>query len=177
MGRVPESEEYLEYLDEDREPRTLDDGFLREPISVLHPPKPVCAARDATIADVVRLMQRHHFGCILVVEGEKLVGILTERDIVQEVFGSTIDPETTRVDRVMTENPETLRPADPIVFALNKMSLGGFRHVPRADAAGSPVGVISVKDIVDHIADFFAQDVQTGPPEPGGDVGKDRDGA
>jgi CBS domain-containing protein len=178
MVRVPsESEEYLEYLDEERRPRTLDDGFLREPISVLDPAKPVCAARGTTIAEVVRQMQAHRIGCVLVVDAGKLAGILTERDLLQEVIGSTIDPQTTAVDRVMTENPETLRPADPIVFALNKMSLGGFRHVPLVDDEGRPVGVISVKDIVDYIADFFAADVHNVPPEPGGDVGKDRDGA
>jgi CBS domain-containing protein len=178
MSRVlSESEEYLEYLDEERAPRTLDDRFLREPIAVLDPPLPVCAERGATIGDVVRRMQEHHIGCVLIIETGKLVGILTERDILQEVVGSNTDLEKTPVDRIMTESPETLRPADSIVFALNKMSLGGFRHVPLVDDEGRPVGVISVKDIVDYIADFFSAEVHNVPPEPGLDVGKDRDGA
>ena len=178
MGRVlSESEEYLEYLDEERAPRTLDDRFLREPIAVLEPPRPVCAARGTSIGDVVRLMQEHHIGCVLIVEAGKLAGILTERDLLQEVIGSKLDLEATPVDRFMTENPEALRPADSIVFALNKMSLGGFRHVPLVDDEGRPVGVISVKDIVDYIADFFSSEVHNVPPEPGQDVGKSRDGA
>ena len=92
-------------------------------------------------------------------------------------IGSKLDLETTPVDRFMTENPEALRLADSIVFALNKMSLGGFRHVPLVDDEGRPVGVISVKDIVDYIADFFSSEVHNVPPEPGQDVGKNRDGA
>ncbi len=172
---LPESEEYLEAGEGLR--RTLDDGFLREPVTALHPPRPVCAERGARVGDVVRQMQERHIGCILIVEGEKLAGIFTERDLLHEVVGSKFDPETTPVDTFMTERPETLRPSDPIAFALNKMSLGGFRHIPLVDDDGRPVGVISVKDIVDYIADFFATDVLNVPPEPGLDVAKDRDGA
>jgi len=66
----------------------------------------------------------------------------------------------------MTPDPEVLTPDDPIVYALNKMSVGGFRHVPLVDAARRPVGVVSVKDIVDYLADLFASDVLTVPPDP-----------
>jgi CBS domain-containing protein len=170
---LPESEEYLQ--DEERQRRTLDDRFLREPIAVLQPASPVCAEVGTSVSDVVRQMQEHHIGCVLVVSGGKLVGVFTERDLLREVFGANLDD--TPVERMMTENPETLRPTDPLVFALNKMSLGGFRHIPLVDEGGRPVGIISVKDIVDYIADFFATDVQNVPPEPGLDVAKDRDGA
>jgi CBS domain-containing protein len=176
MGRLlPESEEYLE--DDERQRRILDDRFLREPIAVLQPANPVCAERGTSVGDVVRQMQEHQIGCVLVIGGGKLVGVFTERDLLREVFGSTLDLEATAVEHFMTENPETLRPNDPIVFALNKMSLGGFRHIPLVDDAGRPMGIISVKDIVDYIADFFATEVLNVPPEPGLDVGKNRDGA
>jgi CBS domain-containing protein len=175
---LPESEEYLEYLEDDeRQRRTLDDRFLREPIAVLQPANPVCAERGTSVGDVVRQMQEHHIGCVLVVGGGTLVGVFTERDLLREVIGSKLDLESTPVEHFMTENPETLRPTDSIVFALNKMSLGGFRHVPLVDEGGRPVGIISVKDIVDYIADFFAAEVHNVPPEPGLDVGKNRDGA
>lgn len=175
MSRVlPESEEYLE--DTSAAQRVLDESALREPISLLQPPTPVCAQRGDRIGDVVQSMQRHHIGCILVLEGERLAGIFTERDLLRDVVGSGIDLDREPIERFMTEAPETLRPTDPIVFALNKMSLGGFRHVPLVDDSGRPVGVISVKDIVDYIAEFFASDVQNLPPEPSL-VSKSRDGA
>jgi len=170
---LPESEEYLH--DDDRQRRTLDDRFLREPIAVLQPASPVCAEVGTSVGDVVRQMQDHHIGCVLVVGDGRLVGVFTERDLLRELFGTNLDE--TPVERLMTESPETLRPTDPLVFALNKMSLGGFRHIPLVDDAGRPVGIISVKDIVDYIADFFATDVQNVPPEPGLDVSKARDGA
>ena len=58
-----------------------------------------------------------------------------------------------------------LAATDPIVYALNKMSVGGFRHVPLVDEERRPVGIISVKDIVDYIVDFFPNDVLTLPPD------------
>ncbi len=80
MARVlSESEEYLEYLEEEERPaRSLSDGFLREPISVLQPANPVCADRATSVGDVVRQMQEHHIGCVLVVDGGKLVGVFTD---------------------------------------------------------------------------------------------------
>jgi CBS domain-containing protein len=162
---------------EDRAPRALDRSFLREPIAVLEPAIPVCAERSSTIADVVRLMQSRNIGCTLIVDRGELVGIFTERDLLRDVVGAGVDPESARVDSVMTEHPEALRPTDSIVFALNKMSLGGFRHVPLVDESGRPVGIISVKDIVEYVADVFADDVHNVPPEPGLDIAKDRDGA
>ena len=146
-------------------------------VSRLQPTEPRMVAPSQTVAEAVALMRQHRVGCLLVCEGDTLVGIFTERDLLREVAGSKLDLETTPVDHVMTENPETLQATDSIVFALNKMSLGGFRHVPLVDDAGKPVGIISVKDIVDYIADFFAKEIQNVPPEPGLDIVKDRDGA
>ncbi len=176
MERVlPESEEYLE--DVSAAHRILDDGALQEPISVLDPAVPVCIGRNESVAAAVRRMQDRHIGCVLIVEATRLVGIFTERDLLRDVVGSGVDPEQEPVERFMTGNPERLRPSDPIAYALNKMSLGGFRHVPLVDDGDHPLGVISVKDIVDYIAEFFATDVQNLPPEPGLDVTKSRDGA
>jgi CBS domain-containing protein len=67
----------------------------------------------------------------------------------------------------MTRQVETLTPDDPIAFALQRMSVGGFRHVPLVDAAGRPVGILSVKDIVDYFAENFPREVLNIPPEPG----------
>lgn len=172
-----QTEEYLDYLEPAPGRRTLDDRFFREPISVLQPASPVCAETGTSVGDVVRQMQDHHIGCVLIVAREKLVGVFTERDLLREVFGSKADLESSPVDELMTADPETLHPTDSIAFALNKMSLGGFRHVPLVDDENRPVGIISVKDIVDYIADVFGAEVMNVPPEPGLDVGKNRDGA
>ena len=161
-----EDEEYLEYLGSDPAARTLDGASLAEPISLLQPVAPVCAEVGTTIGEIVRLMQEHRIGCVLIVSERKLAGIFTERDLLLKVVGSVHDLDATSVDDFMTSAPEAMRSIDTIAFALNKMSLGGFRHIPVVDDTGTPVGIVSVKDIVDYIADFFGAEVQNVPPVP-----------
>src|SRR5262249_51481595 len=156
--------------------RALDDRALREPISILQPAVPVCAEVGTTVGDVVRRMQQHRIGCVLIVSQRKIAGIFTERDLLLKVIGSPYDLEKTPVEEFMTDAAESMRSVDTVAFALNKMSLGGFRHIPVIDEHGEPVGIVSVKDIVDYIADHFGAEVQNVPPVPEL-VAKDRDGA
>jgi len=159
------------------EPRVLDQRMIREPIRRLAPRAPLWLGPDATVADAVRMMREHGTGCVLVVAAERLVGILTERDLLLRLDRVDQAALERPVRDLMTPDPEVLSPDDPIVYALNKMSVGGFRHVPLVDPTGRPVGVVSVKDIVDYIVDFFPNDVLTVPPDLArGDLWRGRDG-
>src|SRR5207237_2001975 len=106
------------------------------------------------------VMREHRIGGVLGEEGERLAGIITERDLLLKLARDDLTPP---IRDFMTSDPEVLAPEDPIVYALNKMSVGGFRHVPLVDAEHRPVGIVSVKDIVDYIVDFFPNDVLTLP--------------
>lgn len=172
---IPEFDEFL-HDPEDRPRRVLDQAFLMEPIQSLDPAPPVTVEAAASVAEAVRQMQERHIGCVLVTRDDRLVGIFTERDVLREVVGGAGTPAETLVETLMTANPEALKPDAAIVFALNKMSLGGFRHVPLVDDDGRPVGIVSVKDIVDYIVDFFPE-ILNCPPEPGLDVTRSREGA
>jgi CBS domain-containing protein len=156
-------EEDLGFASEPRTRPVLDQRMIREPIRHLNPRPPLSLPPSATLADAVRLMREHRVGCILVVQDDRLIGIITERDLLLKLE----QPDLSRpLETLMTAEPESLSPDDPIVYALNKMSVGGFRHVPLVDEEGRAVGVVSVRDIVDYIADFFPNDVLTVPPEP-----------
>jgi CBS domain-containing protein len=157
--------------------RVLDERIICEPIRVLEPPQPITLPRTATVAEAVQWMRAHRIGCILIVDGPELVGIVTERDLLLKVLGVTGDLSTIGVEEIMTPEPETLSLDDAIVFALNKMSVGGFRHVPLVDAQKHPTGVVSVKMIVEYIVDFFPREVLNLPPEPGKDLARTREGA
>jgi len=105
----------------------------------------------------------------------RLVGILTERDLLLKMENADLDAP---VSRLMTPDPETLELDDPIVWALNRMSVGGYRHVPLVDRDGRPVGILSVKDIVHYIVALFPNEVLTLPPDPQrSDAAVPRDGA
>jgi CBS domain-containing protein len=159
-----------------RRRRVLDQRMIREPIRTLNPSEPITVPKTASIADAVQLMKDHRIGCVLAVENDKLVGIFTERDVLLKVIGTGLDLATP-VESLMTGDPEVLRLQDGIVFALNKMSVGGFRHVPLVDADMRPVGVVSMRMIVDYLVEFFPREVLTLPPEPGKNVTREREGA
>jgi CBS domain-containing protein len=141
--------------------RPLDPRMLQESIRQLLPRDPVTLPPSATVRDAVRLMREHRIGCVLIVAEERLAGILTERDLLLKL---EMADSTRLVSELMTPDPEALAPDDPIVYALNKMSVGGFRHVPLVDGERRPVGIVSVKDIVDYIVDCFPNEVLTLPP-------------
>jgi signal-transduction protein with cAMP-binding, CBS, and nucleotidyltransferase domain len=149
-------------------PKAIDARLFAEPIKTLQRRAGhVAVPPETTIGQAARIMKEHRVGCVLVEDGRKLIGIFTERDILTKVVGTGYDPAHVRVDSVMTRDPETLTPADPIAFAMQRMSVGGFRHLPLVDSNGQPVGILSVKDIVDYLVEHFPGEILNIPPEPG----------
>ena len=146
--------------------KALDARSLQGPIQVLPFVPPLCVTRSTSVAEAIRLMQEHHVGCVLVQEADRLVGIFTERDVLNKVAGKIHNPAQTLVETVMTADPEALPIDAAIAFALNLMSEGGLRHLPLVDAAHRPVGMLSVKHIVRYLADLFPEEVLNLPPQP-----------
>ena len=141
---------------------------LREPLSL---------ACGSPIARAIELMNRAAVGCVLVVEDGRLSGVFTERDVLTRVMGTGVDCERTPVDAVMTPAPECLTLDDGIAYALNKMSVGGFRHVPLVDADHRPTGVVGMRHVVDYIVDLFPRAILNLPPTPELGITRTREGA
>jgi len=135
-------------------------------VSRLHPTEPRKVAPQQTVAEAVALMRKHRVGCLLVCEGERLVGIFTERDLLRRVLGSG-RPLTAPVSSCMTPDPITVNPKESISAALRRMEEGGYRHLPVVDHGGQAVGVLSVKRIVHYLAEHFPDTVYNLPPDPG----------
>ncbi len=104
----------------------------------------VVAAGDA-LGDVVGRMAERNVGAVLVLDGERLVGILTERDVLR-VVADAIDLGTA-VSTRMTHAPETIESSDSVEHAAVLMIHGGFRHLPVVEE-GSAVGILSIRDLV-----------------------------
>ncbi|MCC7380942.1 MAG: CBS domain-containing protein [Deltaproteobacteria bacterium] len=156
---------YESALSSDLKPSRFTEDLLEEPVERLGLMPPICVEPSAMIADVVAGMAERNQGCVLVTRNGVLVGVFTERDVVRRVFGK-LAPEKTPVGEVMTKSPEAIAFFHTIAFALNKMTVGGFRHVPVVDKDNRPVGVISVKDIVAFFAEHFPSRVLNVPPDP-----------
>jgi CBS domain-containing protein len=106
----------------------------------------VTATREMTVRAACRLMAEKRIGAMLIVENNKIVGIFTERDALNKVLATGVDPDTTTLAQVMVSNPMTIRSDKPLGFALAMMADGGFRHVPVVDDNGAPLGMVSARD-------------------------------
>lgn len=145
----------------------LGAAVLHHPIRELATLKPaICVAPGTSVRAAIERMNSQRVGCVLVEEQGRLVGIFTERDVLTRVVAKSVDIERARVDTVMTADPESLRPDDRVSYALNKMSVGGFRRIPLVDENGRPVGVVSMRNVVDYMVDLFPREVLNLPPEP-----------
>lgn len=147
-------------LADEKEFGALSSSFLSKSIGVLNPRSPLCVNEDTLMTDVIALLQKHSIGSVLVTHaGGKLAGIFTERDCLTKVIGKNLDQGNTKIRDVMTPNPETQALDGTIAFALNLMSLGGFRHIPIVDQDNLPIGIISVKDVVDYLVHSVNSDL------------------
>ena len=90
---------------------------------------------------------------------DSLVGIFTERDVLTRVVGHTLDPRRTPLGAVMTRDPEALSPRDRVAYALNRMSVAGYRTIPLIDADKRPIGVATVTDFIRWLVDLFPEAV------------------
>ena len=161
--------------------RGFDSGLLREPVTVLHSRVPLVFAPKDSASTAMHAMQSEHRGCALITEDgthrSRLAGIFTERDVLLRVIDGGRNPATLTLGEIMTPEPECLDVEAPIAWALNKMEVGGFRHVPVTDEGSRPQIVVSVKDIVSYLVAAFPREVLNLPPEFGADRYRTRDGA
>ena len=102
------------------------------------------APGDALTAVAERMVERD-VGAVLVTEDERLVGILTERDVLRAVAGGI--REDTLVSDCMTRDPETIEPSESTRQAAVLMIHGGFRHMPIVDG-DQIVGMLSIRDLM-----------------------------
>lgn len=160
------------------EARRLGKEILGRPIRDLPDLKePISVDPQTTVAEAVQRMTKERIGCLVVVENGKLAGVFTERDVLTRVVARGVDPDRTAVAEVMTRDPECLGLDDGIAYALNKMSVGGFRHIPLVDSEGRPTGVVAMRAIVDYIVDLFPTEVLNLPPAPSLGIAREREGA
>lgn len=160
--------------------RPFDAALLREPVTVLPLRRPIVLGPERSVTEAVRAMQAEHRGAVLVTEDgsarTRVRGIFTERDVLLRIVEGGRNPALLPLSEVMTVAPECLRDDQSIAQVLHCMSVGGFRHVPVVDAAGRPVSMVSVRDVVELLVDAFPRDVLNQPGRPDADRLRSREG-
>tara|TARA_Y100001934_G_C12351843_1_gene775827 strand:+ start:640 stop:1191 length:552 start_codon:yes stop_codon:yes gene_type:complete len=160
-----EDEEWLEGMESGEEVTEMSDAVkIQDPISTLGLDTPLVTEIGTSLKNALNLLQNKRQNCLLITNNGLLEGILTERDILLKVTGKGFDLDIVTVDEFMTLNPEYLSPEDPIAYALNKMHIGGFRHVPILSDSMEPIGLISISNIISTIADYFSMEIINLPP-------------
>ncbi len=111
---------------------------------------PVCCSPDDTVDDVAQLMRDQDIGPVAVCDGEetkRLIGIVTDRDIVVKVVAEGLDPKTTRVESIMSSNLATCRIDEDAETAVERMRERQVRRIPVLDDRGRLAGIISQADV------------------------------
>jgi CBS domain-containing protein len=137
--------------------KTISEFISGRPVPLVGP--------DDDVATAIATMKSQRADCVVVVEGDALLGIFTERDFLYRVAARQRSPKDVPVRAVMTPDPRTLRPRDSIAYAINCMVLHGFRNIPIVDDEGRPSALLDVRSIISHIAEVFAE-IEEGKSRP-----------
>lgn len=163
-----EEEQIMEERIKEADPKLELALSINEPIENIMYKEPVLVTKDTKVAEAVNLFNDKNVGCVLVIDDKtkKLIGIFTERDVIRKLVNKGYDIYKETIEKYMTRFPDALCIHDPISYALNRMASCGYRHIPLVDENQIPIGFLSIRDIVDHIADYFSNEILNLPPSP-----------
>jgi len=130
----------------------IEKQLFADTIELLAPREALAVAPDTKISEVLNMLVENSVGCLLVVDGDEVVGIFTERDALVRLGVQAENYGERPVSEFMTTSPTMLSASDKIAFALHQMDLGGFRHVPIM-GNGKPRGIISIRDILKYFTE------------------------
>jgi CBS domain-containing protein len=146
-----ECKQDLTQLDQPYAQDRIERSLMENPVRVLGPRHPITVRPTTTVHEAIRTMLTHDIGSVIVVDKDgKILGIFSERDLLTKVAGVHEEYAELPVAQFMTLHPETVAAEDTLAFAIHKMSIGGYRHLPVAEG-GRPAGVVSVRDMLRHI--------------------------
>ena len=144
--------------------RHLDNKALMQPIEELdYPSEAEHVSPDDTVGTAIRKMVDKRIGSLPVTDDGKVVGIFGERDLLMKGLyeGDKLDRP---VKEFMTPDPVCLTVHDPIAFALNRMVVGGYRHIPLVNNTGALEGILTMRDVMRYVVSFFPVEVVSLPP-------------
>lgn len=132
----------------------VERSIMEDAVRILCPYPPILVTYDTTVSQAMQLLLNANMGALLVVDANNtLLGIFSERDLLKKIAGVYSDLNSLAVGDFMTPAPETIGLDDPLNFALHKMDAGGYRHLPVLEN-GKPKGMISVRDMLNHLTGF-----------------------
>jgi len=153
----------------------LRENLANDRVSELAPSTLVKVTPATSMRGVIAQMREQRSGCVLVCDDARLIGIVTERDVLKRVIGPEADLDAPVRD-YMTPDPVTIRLEDRVGQAIGRMLKGRYRHLPVVDDNGVAVGTVSVRGVVHYLVSHFPSIVYNLPPAPA-QVQTSREGA
>jgi CBS domain-containing protein len=139
----------------------IERAMLRCPLGDLATEMHVEVPPDRSVRDTVREMLDGGHYCALVVEEGVITGIFTERDLLFRLGNKFNELADSPIRDYMTPDPATLNHDVPIAFGLNRMMVGGYRHIP-IERDGTPAGTVSVREVLAYLTRQFGDVITTG---------------
>lgn len=126
----------------------------------------VAAVRaDASLVEVAEMMRTQDIGAVLVAEGDRLIGVLTDRDLVLRAVADGVDPATVSAQAVCSPSPVCVGPNDEITTAVSLMRRHAIRRLPVIED-GRPLGVVSLGDLAQvRDPESALADISRAPPD------------
>lgn len=144
-------------------PKSVDRLLKEKKISDIVNPRLIQAPPDISVKRAVEFMRENQSAYIVVAENKKVVGILTETDVIQKILEKKIDWRKP-IKLFMTKAPSVLRPGDTVGQAIDLMAEHNFYHIPLVNDKKELVGVLSVRTLIRFLAEFYPAEVYNLPP-------------
>lgn len=142
------------------------EGALRQnKIGALSLPKPLKVSPTTSLREALAMVRKAGVGALVVVDRGKVVGLLTERDVLMKVVARGVDYGR-QVQEFMTPNPVTMTRDQQVTEAVALLKSEAFRHLPIVDDQGAPVAMLRMQDIIEYFAEAFPEEVLNLPPRP-----------
>ena len=122
--------------------------------------KMISVTPDVTVYEGARIMAKANIAALIVTDTKgKLAGILTERDLTQNVIAAGLDFRATLIHKVMTAEPDTISPNDLAIDAFELMQTRGYRHLPVTED-GICVSIVSMRDLYMSVKETLEQEIR-----------------
>ena len=120
----------------------------------------VFTLKSSTVQEGAQLMRQHHVGCLIVVEDgsepPKPLGVVTDRDLVVEIMAENVPVDRVSIGDVMSDEVALAREDEGVWDVIQRMRVEGVRRMPVVDAGGGLAGIITMDDMVEFLAEEFA---------------------
>ncbi|MEM3374076.1 MAG: CBS domain-containing protein [Candidatus Woesearchaeota archaeon] len=119
--------------------------------------KVIFLTKEKSVYDAIKLMAENSISTIIVEENDRLVGILTERDLVKKVLYKEKDPKKLKIEQIMSKNPKHIYPDAPIIVAGNTMKEHKVRKLVVLNEKNEVIGIISQTDIINSLNKIYEE--------------------